>query len=114
MDTRPPLLEISPKVEHLVLDLVREGVSLVDIARGLNIGERSLRRWLAEGRHDGRGLYCRFARGYNDAQLERQMIVNNLLQDARRSLAARPRSPRQPADARPAPRPVDPPRPLRA
>jgi hypothetical protein len=89
MRTRPCQLELSPKIEHLVLDLIREGVALVDVAEGLNLGERSLRRWLSEGRHSSRAPYHQFATGYSDATLERKMVVANLLDEARKQLRAR-------------------------
>ena len=88
MRTRPPTLELNPRLEHLVCDLAREGVALVDIAQGLGIGERTARRWLHEGRHSHRPPYHRFAEGYADAELERRAIVSELLASARERLEA--------------------------
>ncbi len=88
VDTRPSQLEITPRLAAVVHDLRRQGVTVVDIARGLSIPERSLRRWLCLGRHSAGQVYCEFAAGFADAELERRAIVAELLADARERLRA--------------------------
>jgi hypothetical protein len=84
--TRPAQLEITPRLRATIADLRREGVTVVDIAAGLGVGERSLRRWLSVGRHSDRPPYRQFVADFADAEHERRQIVANLLAEARSRL----------------------------
>jgi hypothetical protein len=78
---RPP--DLTPALEHAICDLVRAGVPLVDAAHALELGERTVYRWVARGRAGDGVLYVRFVVGLADARRERAHDVGRLIAAAR-------------------------------
>jgi hypothetical protein len=77
---------MSPRLEHLVCDLTREGIPLSDVARGLGLRDQAISNALYLGQHGGPARYVRFAEGIEDARRERQAIIADLLASARAQL----------------------------
>jgi transposase len=90
--TKPPLLEISPQLEHALLDLVALGVSLRAAARAVGVSERAVYEWVQRGRSDDQpSLYSRFAAGLRDAQTEREQCIRMAIATAQLRCAQRGR-----------------------
>jgi hypothetical protein len=105
-----PPVKLTPRLEHAICDLVREGIPLVDAAHALGLGGRTVYRWVWWGRHprdSHPAIYARFVDGlqaaaaerrehvrgriaaaHEDADRDRQLIVAELLDDARQRLNA--------------------------
>jgi hypothetical protein len=78
---RPPTL--TPRIEHAICELTANGVPLVDAARAIGVGERTVYRWVKLGRAGYGPLYVRLVRGLEDARRERAHDVAVLLAVAR-------------------------------
>jgi hypothetical protein len=99
-------LALSRTATHVVCDLVRQGVRLSDVSRGLGLRDQALSHALFLGHHDGPERYVTFARWLEDARLEREQVVAELIEAARQNLgvttpAGRARRPGRPAAWRP-------------
>jgi hypothetical protein len=74
------------RAAHQICDLVREGIPLAAVTKGLGLRDQAIRNAIYIGCHDGPPRYVEFARWVRDAKLERQAIVDRLLADARERL----------------------------
>jgi hypothetical protein len=63
--------------------LTAAGVPLADAARALELGERTVYRWIHRGRAGDGPLYVRFVIGLADARTEREFDVACLIAAAR-------------------------------
>jgi hypothetical protein len=59
------------------LNLIRDGASIPDAARELEIGEPTIKGWLSRGRKDPRSKYGGFAASVGQAFTERQLPSND-------------------------------------
>ncbi len=77
--TRPAAIELDPRLEYLVCTCIREGLSLVDACRAVNLPERTARRWLSLGRRNRAQVYADFAAAIAAAEAERQHHVRQVI-----------------------------------
>lgn len=72
--TRPTLFE---DYSDAVLALIRDGASIPDAARELEIGEPTIKGWLSRGRKDPKSKYGGFAASVSEAFTERKLPAND-------------------------------------
>jgi hypothetical protein len=82
--TRPAVPD--RRVAHLVCDLVREGVPLSAVTKGLGLRDQAIRNALYLGTHGGPERYRELVEWVEDARREREAYVAELLDAARRAL----------------------------
>ena len=75
--------ELDARLEHAIADLVAAGLPLIDAARALELGPRTVYRWVALGRA-GEPRYERFVDSIEAAQTERAYDVARVIDVARR------------------------------
>ena len=59
-----------------VLDLIREGASIPDAARQIDIGAPTIKGWISRGRKDPKSKYGAFAARVDAALTERRLPAN--------------------------------------
>jgi transposase len=80
---RQPQFEITSHLEHLICDMLAGGANIIQASQAAGVGERTVRRWLARGRHPSgvnSQIYERFAGSVADAQLEHQARVREAIE----------------------------------